>query len=104
MCTGWMYYRRAVPGREASESAAAQKKECAMKDRIGHLSRRSGGLIRLPGAHRRLVTAAVAAVTLVIATVASVSATTTTAASASGRAAHLDSAPPVQARVAKLLG
>ena len=64
-----------------------------MKDRIGHLSRRSGGLVRLPGACRRPVIAAVAAVTLVIATLASVSATTTTAASATGRAAYLDSAP-----------
>jgi beta-glucosidase len=75
-----------------------------MKDRTGHLSRRSGGLVRLPGACRRPVTAAVAAVTLVIATLASVSATTTTAASATGRAAYLDSAAPVQARVADLLG
>src|SRR6185437_2105802 len=89
-----MYYRRAVPGREASESAAAQMKECAMKDRTGHLSRRSGGLVRLPGTCRRPVIAAVAAV----------SATTTTAASATGRAAYLDSAAPVQARVADLLG
>src|SRR5690242_9631833 len=104
MCTGWMYYRRAVPGREASESAAAQMKECAMKDRTGHLSRRGGGLVRLPGACRRPVTGAVAAVTLVIATLASVSATTTTAASASGRASYVDSAAPVQARVAGLLG
>ena len=75
-----------------------------MKDRTGHLSRRSGGLVRLPGTCRRPVIAAVAAVTLVIATLASVSATTTTAASASGRAAYLDSAAPVQARVADLLG
>ena len=75
-----------------------------MKDRIGHLSRRSRGLVRLPGAHRRPVTAAVAAVTLVIATLASISATTTTAASATSRAAYLDSAAPVQARVADLLG
>src|SRR5689334_14191514 len=75
-----------------------------MRDKIGHLSRRSGGLVRLPGTHRRLVTAAAAAVTLVIATVASVSATTTTAASASGRAIYLDSVAPVQARVADLLG
>src|SRR6266576_6370429 len=102
-----MYYRRAAPGREASESAAAQMKqmkECAMKDRTGHLSRRGGGLVRLPGACRRPVTAAVAAVTLVIATLASISATTTTAASASGRASYLDSSAPVQARVAGQLG
>src|SRR5256714_3525373 len=99
-----MYYRRAAPGREASESAAAQKKECAMKDRTGHLSRRSGGLVRLPGVHRRLVTAAAVAVTLVIATLAAVSATTTTAASATSRASYLDSAAPVQVRVADLLG
>src|SRR5258705_12221236 len=58
----------------------------------------------MPGTTGRLGTAGAAAVTLVIAAVAAVSATTTTAASASGRAAHLDSAPPVQARVAKLLG
>ena len=67
-----------------------------MKDRIGHLSRRSGGLVRLPGACRRPVIAAVAAVTLVIATLASVSATTTTAASATGRPAYLD--PPFRSR------
>src|SRR5258705_4342281 len=58
----------------------------------------------MPGTTGRLGTAGAAAVTLVIAAVAAVSATTTTAASASGRAAHLDSAPPVQARVADLLG
>jgi beta-glucosidase len=75
-----------------------------MKDRIGHLSRRSRGRLRLPGVHRRLVTAAAAAVTLVIATLASISATTTTAASATSRASYLDSAAPVQARVADLLG
>ena len=75
-----------------------------MIDRIGHFSGRSRGLVRLPGTHRRPVIAAVAAVTLVIATLASVSATTTTAASAAGRAAYLDSAAPVQARVADLLG
>jgi beta-glucosidase len=75
-----------------------------MKDRIGHLSGRSRGRLRLPGVHRRLVTAAAAAVTLVIATLASISATTTTAASATSRASYLDSAAPVQARVADLLG
>jgi beta-glucosidase len=75
-----------------------------MKDRIGHLSRRSRGRLRLPGVHRRLVTVAAAAVTLVIATLASISATTTTAASATSRASYLDSAAPVQARVADLLG
>ena len=75
-----------------------------MKDRIGHLSRRSRGRLRLPGVHRWLVTAAAAAVTLVIATLASISATTTTAASATSRASYLDSAAPVQARVADLLG
>jgi hypothetical protein len=37
-----MYYRRAVPGREASESAAAQKKkECAMKTESVIFLRRS---------------------------------------------------------------
>ena len=75
-----------------------------MKDRIGHLVRRGGGLVRLPGARRRPAVAAVTAATLVIAALAAVSATTTPAASASGRAAHLNSAPPIQARVAQLLG
>jgi beta-glucosidase len=75
-----------------------------MKDRIGHLVRRGGGLVRLPGARRRPVIAAVTAATLVIAALAAVSATTTPAASASGRAAYLNSAAPVQARVAQLLG
>jgi beta-glucosidase len=50
------------------------------------------------------VTAAVVAVALVIGTLASVSATATTTAPASGRLAHLGSSPPVQARVASLLG
>jgi beta-glucosidase len=50
------------------------------------------------------VTAAVVAVALVIGTLASASATATTTAPASGRLANLDSSPPVQARVASLLG
>src|SRR5215472_6723899 len=75
-----------------------------MKDRIGHLVRRGGGLVRLPGARRRPAVAAVTAATLVIAALAAVSATTTPAASASGRAAHLDSGLSVQARVADLVG
>jgi beta-glucosidase len=88
-------------------------KERAMRDRIRDLVRRSGGLdpkARWPVSRRRPVTAALAAIALVTGTLASVSAATTTAASAttaapaSGRAAYLDSALPVPARVADLLG
>ena len=76
-----------------------------MKDRIRYLVQRGGGRARLPLLRRRgAVIAAAAAVALTVATLASVSATATTTASASGRLAYLGSSPPVQARVANLLG
>src|SRR5205085_316874 len=109
--------KRAV---RASESAATQMKECAMKDRIRDLIGRGGAALRprrgavtgARGPRRRAVTATVAAVALAVATLASVSATASTAATATAtttaatsvRAAYLDRGLPVPTRVADLLG